>query len=187
MKSLKISRRPLRAAALILLIMGLMGCYTVLQHPSVANREAPDSTGTIVVPQTNQNSCTSCHNNDYDHSWGISRYNWGFDYWGRSYPNYTPWGYNGWQHYYYDPWWGGYGYNSPYPYYQPGPGAPVGPPPPPRDNMRRGQTYTPPGPQPPMNPPLYNPPPPAPTQGQGQGQQQGSENKDDRKGRRGGK
>jgi hypothetical protein len=180
---------------MICLIFGLFGCYTIISHPQVANGQKYHGNDSTYVqpqqtsPQSGQSGCTSCHNNEYNHSWGI-RPAWGFDYWGSYSPNYTPWGYSGWQHYYYDPWWGGSGnyYNyNPWYNYPSGPGAPSAPPPPERDHTRRGDTLMPQTPPPPtVNQPVYIPPP-APNQGQNQPDQGNKDNDDDRRGKRGGK
>jgi len=142
----------------------IAGCYTMLSHPSVAN----DQQVVTQESETTGTSCTTCHNNDYDHNRMTPHY-WGFGSWGiRSYPygyynnfGYAGYGgYYGWQRYYYDPWWWGYTYD-PYPYYYPGGGGGSGgtgsgmSATPDRPETRRGWNGSGSNTQPPPPPPVY--------------------------------
>jgi len=195
-------RKPIKAAlcssAAVMLMMGLAGCYTMLSHPQVANEELVAEHDTEMTGTT----CTTCHNNEYDHN-RMSSHGWGFGSWGsRNYPHnyYGYYGsYRGWQRYYYDPWWWGWNYD-PYRYNNPGGGygssggSAVGSPD--RPDSRRGMQYLPPQPS-----PQYTPPPVytgssgqsgGSSQGGSSGQSggstdSGSSNDDGRDGRRGGR
>jgi hypothetical protein len=181
---MKMSSSHTRTAALVamlLVIPGLIGCYTVLHHPNVVQEE----TGASIDSESSGVSCTDCHNNEYDHRW-MSPHNWSFGYWGQGYPSYY-YGYGSvygsWYNYYYNPWWGGW-YYDPWYYYPPWDGVSTpGIPSPDRPNSRRGLP-TAPGMMPQINvpPPAYTPPPAQPGGGD-----QGSDDSDsgDRKGRRG--
>ncbi len=168
---------------IVLLMLGLAGCYTMLNHPTVADEELvaehdSELTGT---------SCTACHNNEYDHN-RMSPHNWGFGSWGiRNYPYsyYSYYGsYGGWQKYYYDPWWWGWNYYNPYPpYYNPGGGSgSVGVSAPSPQRPGRGRDFSPaPYPQAPqyVPPPVYSAPA-NPNQGDNQ-QQNSGDSQDDHK------
>lgn len=160
---------------LLVVIIGLAGCYTVLRHPSVAEEE----TGVVYENRISGVSCTDCHNNEYDHRW-MSPHGWGYGYWGSGYSPYYYYGYSGWNNYYYNPWWNGWWYYNPYPYYPSGGGNSVpGAPSPERPHSRRGDLGPPTG----SPPPAYTPPPP---ESQGQPQPENQQNQSDkRKGRRG--
>lgn len=166
------------ALALGLIVLGLVGCYTVLRHPSVAEEETISGT----EPTTSGASCTDCHNNEYDHRW-MYPHSWGFGYWGGYHPSYY-YGYGSWRHYYWDPWWWGWGYYDPWPYYIPGGGqASPASPSPERPETRRALPPAPPNlSSPPAPMPSYTPPP---QQSGDQQQQDDSSKSGERKGRRG--
>ena len=174
--------KGLNLLLIILVAVGLAGCYTVLRHPSVADEEK----GEGYELESSGASCTDCHNNEYDHRW-MSPHTWGYGSW-LGYSRYNYYGYGGWRSYYQDPWWWGWGgwYYDPWPFYPPGGGGSVTPmePYPERSNTRRSLQQAPPSTPPPQTPPpAYSPPP---SQNQGEGQQ--NNNTDDsggRKGRRG--
>lgn len=161
-----------------LVMLGLVGCYTLLRHPSVAEEEMV----TGYEPGPSGASCTDCHNNEYDHRW-MYPHTQGFGFWGRPSP-YSYYGYGSWRHYYWDPWWSGWGYYDPYPYYHPG-GVSItpGPPSPERPESRRALPPAPPNlSPPPTTMPSYTPPN---QQNEGQDQQNNSGESGERKGRRG--
>lgn len=194
--AVKFVRRFDRLLLLLILAVGLAGCYTTFRPPAVEEQPpaavmVPDSTRaeTAPAPQGEEYEYEPPHDYGWNNYWG-----WGYNspYWGGFYPYWyyqnSPWGY-----YYYQPWWGNY-YNSPYypyyPYYPapaPGPSQP-GTPPQKRSFEPRGNTNNPPPPPPPQNQGGYSAPP---QQNQGQGQQNPQNNDDnkkretDRRGRRG--
>ena len=100
-------------------VLGLSGCYTVLNHPTVAPEQQVDDTGNVI----GSNDCSSCHtlsevwefhHNPYyngvpSHS---SSGSWVWDYYVSRYdPYFLRWKYykrphyNRWLSYYHSPWW----------------------------------------------------------------------------------
>ena len=79
-------------SSLLLIISGifLLGCYTVLTHPTVEGEEEEHYSGTYY-----RQNCTDCHVDYHQYPYG---YYYGY------YPDYY-WGYPRWGHYYNYPWW----------------------------------------------------------------------------------
>jgi hypothetical protein len=165
------ARRWNRLLLLLLLTLGLAGCYTTFTPPSSLEQPSPvayDSTGTP-LPTTEKEQF------DYEpeyvpspgYGWNNYR-GWNYPNWGSFYPYWyyqnSPWG-----QYYYDPWWGNSYYGPSYPYY-PSPSTPGSPGAPQQKRSFSREPAQPPGLQssPPPPTPTYSPPPP---QNQGQGQQ----------------
>jgi len=105
-------------AGLLPVALLLAGCYTVLRHPQVADRE----------PQEVRNErCVACHSDSDldDIEYGLHRYGYRHGY-----------GYSPWERYYYNPWW----YDDLW-YWSPGGGGVSGggPPAPPGTRVQEGE------------------------------------------------
>ena len=138
---------------LFILSVSLLGCYTMLRHPTVSQPPPihPDSAATYSHDSGYNLSCTDCHNNQYDHRRNVHYWN-DWDW----YPNYYT-GYMGWRRYYWRPWWYDHYYRYPYGYYYGGGGGGgggSGDPPSKRTFGRRDSSNPPPG-----GPPVYTSPP----------------------------
>jgi hypothetical protein len=180
-RSLSIASRRLERLLLLLLTLGLAGCYTTFHPPVTLEQPAPpvayDSTkAPETTPQVSQQVVPPYGYYPHDQFGWDSYWSWGYPAWGSFYP-YSYYQNSPWGAYYYQPWWGNY-YNSPYyPYYPaPGPGSP-GEPQEKRSFSPRGNSTNPPPPNPPQNQ-GYSPPPPT---NQGQGQQNPPSNDDNKK------
>jgi hypothetical protein len=145
-------------AAVISFGVVMMGCYTMLTHPIVAEplparadslqHSDTETPAGEMQSSTGQVSCTACHNAQYDHAY--HRHYW--DDWGW-YPSYY-YGYVGWNRYYWRPWWYDYNY-PPYWWYDPGGGGGGSPgEPPSKREFGRREFGSPAGEM-----PVYNPPP----------------------------
>jgi hypothetical protein len=180
-RSLPVAVRRLdRLLLLLLLTLGLAGCYTTFRPPeSLVQPTPPVAYDSTKAPQPAQQPAPERDPYGYypqnQFGWD-SQWNWGYPSWGSFYP-YSYYQNSPWGSYYYQPWWGN-SYNNPYyPYYpSPGPGSP-GEPQEKRSVTPRGNSTNPPPPPPPQNQ-GYSPPP---SQNQGQGQQNPPNNDDNKK------
>ena len=137
------------ATGVIAFGVGMVGCYTMLTHPVVAEPMPARRILCSIVQRkfslgeaqasSDQISCTACHNVQYDHAQQYHHY---WDDWGW-YPSYY-YGYIGWNRYYWRPWWYDYNY-PPYWWYNPGGGSGGSPGEPPSKREIRASGFRKPG------------------------------------------